>query len=127
MMYECNDILLNSEEAELFAQYLHICNLALTANKERFPFKQILGALPEPAAPQNIAVRIIDDHPKANHAIHMNADQTLSGCAAEACHCQKEWRVTRSYLEDVIKHADEYINNPAKINWEWMYPLPKAE
>lgn len=30
------------------------------------------------------------------------------------------WRVSRSYLEDVVKNADDYIENPMKLDLEWL-------
>ena len=30
------------------------------------------------------------------------------------------WKVSRSYLESVVENADEYIEHPAKLDWDWL-------
>ncbi len=114
---------LSMDSGDLFQKYLEVCNRALEANRGRFPFKQILGAAKKQAAPRNVEVCIIDDHPEAAYVIHMDQDR-IAGKLHEACvncKCDGRWRVRRSYLEEVIKNPQTYIDNPAKIDWEWMY------
>jgi hypothetical protein len=110
---------------DLFQQYIEICNAALRANKDRFPFKQILTAAQnQQNRPKNIEVAIVQDKPKAAYVIQMEADK-ISGkphAACSDCTCEGQWRVTRTYLEDVIKNPEAYISNPAKIDWAWLYP-----
>ncbi|GEM_PF-917338 len=118
-----NDAMSDDQQTDLFKRYVDICNRAMEANKDRFPFKQILGAAQNQASPaKNIEVCIIDDRPDAAYVLHFDHDK-MSGAAHDSCpncQCDKQWRITRSYLEDVIKNPDEYIDNPAKINWDWM-------
>lgn len=112
---------------DLFIRYLNICNQAIEANKDRFPYSQILAAATAPESSRSVEVCIIEDHPEAKYVIQVE-DSKLSGKpheSCEKCDCQGQWRVTRSYLEDVIKNPDEYIQNPAKIDWEWMHNSDK--
>jgi hypothetical protein len=30
------------------------------------------------------------------------------------------WKVPESYLKDVVENAEDYINHPAKLDWEWL-------
>ena len=120
-------------DTELFARYLDICNRALARNQERFPYKQILGAAATAQRDKDIEVCIVDDQPQASFILHMEQGKITAApreacgkCAS--CACFTQWRVPRSYLEEVVGHADEYIQNPARIDWDWMdgLPLPAA-
>lgn len=112
-----------TQYAELFKQYLDVCNQALTANKDRFPFKHILEAADNAAKPKNVEVRIIDDKPDRAYVIRLE-DQRILGEGhqfCQNCDCDGYWNVPRSYLENVVQNPEDYIANPAKINWDWMY------
>jgi hypothetical protein len=113
----------DTQESDLFSRYLEVCNRAIAANGDRFPFKQILGAAQKSQTSKNVEVCIIDDHPEASFVIHLDDGKVSaqSHSACKNCNCKGQWRVARSYLEDVIQNPDEYIRNPAKIDWEWMY------
>ena len=88
----------------LFERYLEICNQAIDANKDRFPFKQILSAASAADENKNVEVCIIDDHPEDAFVIQMGEEgiigQPHGDCAD--CECDSRWKVTRSYLEHVI-------------------------
>lgn len=114
---------------DLFEQYINICNQALESNSDRFPFKQILNAAKNNDDSQNIEVCIIDDHPIPSHTIQLLNNQITekkdTGCEKNCptcqCQTQRQWRVPKSYLEDVINNPQSYIDNPAKLDWDWLY------
>ena len=109
--------------ANLFEQYLKVCNHAMEVNKDRFPFKQILEAAREHAHTRTVEVQIVDDCPSADIMIRIESDkiQAEDHHACENCQCDARWKVNKSYLEDVVKNPDIYIKNPARIDWEWFY------
>lgn len=116
------------DNGDLFHKYLDICNKALDANRERFPFKQILGAARDQAtAARKVEVCIVDDRPRASFVIGIEKDKITGepkGSCEEACQncrCNRQWHVARSYLEAVVKNPQTYIDNPARIDWEWLY------
>lgn len=114
------------DHTKLFEIYLDICNQALEANKERFPFKQILGAARRSEKHKNIEVCILGDRNPISYVIKIT-DKKITAKPhpfRKDCACERRWHVTRSYLEDVIKNAHQYIENPAKINWEWLQSTP---
>ena len=56
-----NDRIINSSSTEiLFKEYVQVCNTALNLNKDRFPFKQILGAAQEAEGDRIIEITIRD-------------------------------------------------------------------
>lgn len=107
---------------DLFQRYLEICNEALESNKDKFPYREIWEALKQREQDKNVKVRIIDDHPESDIMIKRQNQQLkavpLKGEGKDET--TEEWFVTKSYLEDVVKHPDSYIENPALINWDWI-------
>ncbi len=114
---------------DLFKKYLEICNTALRANKDRFPYKQVLGAAQNSQKGRTIAVNIVDDTPQESYIIKLQNDR-ISGNSENLANqdtCDGKWNIRKSYLEMVVNDPDAYIKNPAKIDWEWMYDIDVAE
>ena len=111
---------------DLIARYLDVCNQALTENKDRFPFKQILGAAEKSERGAVIEVNVIDVVPTASYAMILSKSglvATPHGACSD-CKCERAWNVTADYLQTVANNPDIFIQNPAKIDWEWMYDAP---
>ncbi len=122
------------DNSDLFQKYLEVCNEALDANRERFPFKQILGAAREHATTASkVEVCIVENLPRASFVIGIEKDKITGepkeSCeeVCEGCRCNKQWHVARSYLEAVVKNPQAYIDNPARIDWEWLYNTETQE
>ena len=117
----------NVVEAErdmvLFQNYIEVCNRALAANKDRFPFKQILEAAQGRAVSPLVDVCVIDDIAEPKFTLHIERRKIIAEKhgPAETCACEAKWSIRKSYLEDVVNHPEEYIKNPALIDWDWMY------
>ncbi|MCS5597843.1 MAG: hypothetical protein NZ828_11385 [Alphaproteobacteria bacterium] len=105
----------------LFVQYLDVCNRAIDANKHRFPFKQIMESVRDVQTHKNVEVIILDDHPPVSCVICFDDNQKITTQPAIGVRGLQKWRVSKAYLENVINNPDEYIQNPAKIDWEWLY------
>lgn len=108
---------------DLITRYLDVCNRALALNKDRFPFKQILGAARSAECDRVIEVDVMDSQPKQSYVMSIYHDRVVAVPHGECCDCQcdRTWCVTVSYLEEVVLRPDIYIQNPAKIDWGWMY------
>lgn len=108
---------------DLMQRYLDVCNQAMTHNRDRFPFKQILGAALKAENDKLIEVNIVDDLPPVSYVMRFGKNGLVAQPHAECepCACDRQWNVNRTYLADVAKNAESYIDNPAKIDWGWMY------
>lgn len=105
--------------------YVSICNRALSLNKDRFPFKQILNAIESSEKNKKIEVHIAgQDSIDAYVFTIENGQINLSphdDCGQ--CQCERKWHLEWSYLQQVLKNPEAYIENPAKINWDWMHDI----
>lgn len=110
-------------DSDLFQKYLDVCNRALKANKDRFPFKQILQAVQTEEEARTVEVSIVDDRPSSDFMIQLKSDkiQAERHNTCGNCQCDGKWNVRKSYLEDVVRNPQKYIDNPARIDWDWMY------
>lgn len=116
-----------SEYEEVFKRYLTVCNQAIEANKERFPFKQILLAARERNKDRIVEVEVFDTRPLETYALYWGPSGALfkrhENC--ENCECDAKWRVSLNYLKQVTKNPQLYVSNPAMIDWEWLYAGPE--
>ncbi len=109
-------------DTDLFTRYVDICNQAILLNKDRFPFKQILGAGEKAGKGQVIEVHLEDGKDQMRFALEIQKGLLTAKAhsACEKCNCTGNWSVTRNYIEEVVADPDPYIMNPAKIDWGWM-------
>lgn len=107
----------------LLERYVGVCNQALLQNRNRFPFKQILGAARQSERGRPVEVVIADDLSKESYVFYLK-DQGIEirpHGACGACNCVRRWAVHTAYLEEVACRPERYIENPARLNWEWMF------
>lgn len=105
---------------QLVERYLDICMSAIHANAERFPFKQIFTALSDPECDKTIAAYVEDADSIRSLYIHVHGESFKVQSAPEDLP-KKIWRVNKGFLEDVVETPLIYINNPARIDWDWLY------
>lgn len=108
---------------DLMQRYVSICNAALLKNSARFPFKQILAAAEKNGKGRPVDVAIIDQPDSDHYAITLAEGRIKAEKQKmQINHCdQAQWRVKQSYLDDVVRNAPVYIENPARLDWEWLY------
>jgi len=110
----------NSKEEDLFHRYVEICNRALELNKDRFPFKQILHTAQNMMDNETVSLAVYDDNPKATYDISINENQIDVIDKNKTDKSNDVWHINLSYLEKVVGNPEEYIKNPAKIDWDWL-------
>ena len=106
---------------DLMRRYLDTCNKALLHNKNRFPFKQIFDAVKKTGAGKMIEVKIAEYDPTfvVYIADDMIAFDRHDACGS--CECDGLWQVEHAFLSEVVQNTQVYVQNPARLNWEWMY------
>ena len=112
-----------SDYDALFLAYLRVCNEALEANKDCYPYMRIMQEIEVRLKSHAVRVAIIgkdENHPEALYDLVIE-DQRL---AVKPPHKKPRvicpWRITRQFLEDVAQNPKAYINNPAQLKWEWL-------
>lgn len=108
-----------TEYDALFHQYLDVCNAAISSHREEFPYKQIWGAVRHSLEKGAVRVAIYDDQPKTEYEIHLEDDHIEAEADRHAADAPV-WRMNLSYLLQVVEHPEEYIQNPARLDWDWL-------
>lgn len=103
----------------LFEQYLAICNEAMKQNKDRFPYKHIWEAVERLKRGEDIDLTIYDDEPKSHYRVQIK-DNHIDVIDVDHEDKHQGWKLTSSYLRKVVEHPQEYIDHPAKLDWDWL-------
>lgn len=115
----------DAEEYErVFQQYLEICNRAIEQNKGKFPYTEIWGArVLELEEEMKVEAVIYDDRPKAAYMLRLTKDMKIEIIEKKTIPPEDAWPFTYQYLKRVVENQQDYIDNPAKLEWGWMQPI----
>jgi len=109
------------EYEKVFQEYLKICNQAIEQNKSKFPYTEIWGArmkLMEKDA--KVEAIVYDDRPKLSYMLRLTKDMKIEIAEKKEIPPDEAWPFTYQYLKRVVDHPQEYIENPAKLEWGWL-------
>ena len=110
-----------NEYENIFQKYLEICNRAIEQNKDKFPYTEIWGARFKALETEALLNAIVyDDRPKLNLMLRLTKDMKIEIVKKNEVPTEYEWPFTYQYLKRVVDNPDEYIANPAKLEWGWL-------
>ena len=106
----------------IMIRYLNICNRAIAYNSARFPFKQIFDAAQRHECGKVIEVNILGADQPLSYAMTLDHAglHAKPHADCEDCQCDKKWAIAYDYLKTVTQHPDQYIKNPAMLDWGWV-------
>lgn len=111
----------DAEYEQVFQEYLGICNLAIERNKSKFPFTEIWGArFKELRAEATLHAIVYDDRPKVSFKLRLTKDMKIEIMEKKPLPSEEEWPFTYQYLKRVVDNPQDYIENPAKLEWGWL-------
>ncbi len=109
----------SKEIQALFAQYLDVCNRAMDAHKEEFPYKHIWEAAERLQSDAGMHITVYDDEPKGDYQLKIQ-DKHIELLDDSDADEAPGWRINTSYLKQVVEHPEEYIAQPTKLDWHWL-------
>ncbi len=113
-----------SEYENVFRQYLNVCNQAIAANKDKFPYTEIWNArLKGTDQLARIHAVVFDDRPKIAYLLHLTPEMKIEISEKKALQTDEPWPFPYQYMKRVITHPDKYIANPARLQWGWLQHL----
>ena len=117
--------MINASELQteaLFAQYIDVVNQSLGQNRDRFPYKQMIGAGERIFGDKEIGVSVYRDEPGRPEDYF--TIKLSGGTFAVVGHGKKspsvEWNVNRRHLENVVEEPRPYIDSPVKLDLDWL-------
>lgn len=102
---------------ELLQAYLTICNQAMSKHGENFPYKEIWTAALADKNNDPMRLAVIDDRLKA--CVSVTAEDKVLSCETASGPGQ-DWIFSYSYLSQVVENAEDYVNDPARLDWAWL-------
>jgi hypothetical protein len=106
----------------LFTQALNVVNGALAKHQNTTPYKQILAASRKALGERRVGVAVYADDP--GQPFDFFTVRFREGRLELVDHGKREpeltWKVSRSYLDEITRDPETYVENPAKLDWEWL-------
>lgn len=110
------------DTTSLFTRALNVINAALAKHGGDTPYAQLIAASEKVLSDRNLGVAVYESDASAPFDYYTlrfrnGAFELLSRGKQEP---DAAWKVSRDYLQGVVDHADEYIEHPAKLDWDWL-------
>ena len=106
----------------LFAQFLNISNAALDRHRDESPYKQIIETGNKLLRDRRIGVAVYADEPSEPHDYY--TVEWKNGKLLYWEHGKDEpdveLKVKNDYLRQVVENAEEYLNKPYLLDWDWL-------
>lgn len=106
----------------LFTRALNVINSALVANADATPYRALIRTSEKLLDGRRIGVAVYESDPSAPFDYFTICFR--EGSFELVSHGKQEpdvaWKVSRDYLEKVADHPDEYVEHPAKLDWDWL-------
>lgn len=114
-----------TEVEQLLEEYVAICNRAIAENEDRFLFRQAKKLNRALWGETNFRTLVYDGDPHnvvAEATLHFDPRQReLSVRQSPDGEVAFSWKVSRGYLEDVVRNRPEwYVEHPVRLDWNWL-------
>ena len=111
------------EISSLFSHYLDVCNEAISAHQDEFPYKQIVGLSEQLAGGRDLGVSVYSGEkkkPEAEYNIRLINGRFVLVNTGESAEAAVRTKLKTDYLQQVVDHREDYIEHPEKLDWDWM-------
>lgn len=105
----------------LVKHYFNICNTALTTHQDKVVYATAIALIDKMAAGENISLKVVDENGDVlgRYTTYFKAGQFAPVRKGEL-EPDARFAVRRGFLEEVVDHADEYVEHPEKLDWSWL-------
>jgi hypothetical protein len=112
----------------LIKYYINICNYALFKHRHLPLLKEILAGVNRIYSQGTITFIMIDDENKPLAYFSTRFVDGMFTPVVEGEHSPDiKLKIRRSYLENVVENADDYMAHPTKLDWDWLTGEVKPE
>lgn len=112
----------NQDTVSLFTEYLNVANAAVAAHKDETPYKQMIQAADKLAGDTRFGVEVYADDPDQPFESFTvrHREGRLELLAHGKQDADVDWKVSRDYLQKVVDDAQTYIDEPARLDLDWL-------
>jgi hypothetical protein len=106
---------------DLAKHYFNICNTALAVRGREFPYSLIIPLMNRLFSGQNVSLRVVDDDGAPLEYVTTGfVDGQFTPVRPGVHTPDARFTLRRTYLEEVVEHADDYIRHPERLDWNWI-------
>lgn len=112
----------NKDTYTLFMGALDVSNRALDSVGDKPVLGDLVDLMEKQASGRHFGVAVYKDDPDKPHdyftvRVQNHMIQLVShGKDAPDI----DWKVSQEYLQDVNSNPDDYVDNPLKLDWDWL-------
>ena len=113
---------MNNSEYILFSEALNVVNQSLKKNYEVFPYNVAIEAMQKVASGTKVGVEVYaedTDSPTDFFTIAYK-DHHIELVAHGKENPAFSYKVSRQFLRDIVENPQRYINNPEKLDIDWL-------
>lgn len=113
---------MTDETVSLFTRYLNVVNAAVEAHRDETPYRQMIQAAEKLAGDTRFGVEVYEDDPDAPFDAFTvkHSEGRLELLAHGKQDADLDWKVSREHLEEVVEHPQRYIDQPARLDLDWL-------
>jgi hypothetical protein len=114
--------LADRDTTSLFTETLNVINAAMAKHADSALLKPLLSAGEKLLEDREIGVAIYDSDASApfDYFTIRCRDRSFELVSHGKKHPDVTWKVSRDYLEKVADNPQDYIDNPIKLDWDWL-------
>lgn len=116
---------MTDSKKELLNSYFSIAAECFATHKKTYPFSTILSAALPQALSKTIKIRIHDGENCDSFFLTSGFLSWQIDDTAPLEEVDYIWDVEQSFLQNTIENTEEYLCNPAKLDWGWLIPPMK--
>jgi hypothetical protein len=111
-----------TDTVSLFTEALNVINAALAEHAESMPYQALIDASEKTLADRNIGVAVYasDSGSVFDYFTIRYRDRSFELVSRGKEEPEVSWKVSRAYLEEVAENPRDYIENPLKLDWDWL-------
>lgn len=110
------------DTATLFTSALNVINAALAKHGDDAPYEQMLAASEKLLGDRRLGVAVYAEDASApfDYYTIRFRDRRFELVEHGKQEPEATWKVSRDYLAQVAESPQEYIEHPAKLDWDWL-------
>ncbi|MCT4654654.1 MAG: hypothetical protein N4A65_02470 [Cohaesibacter sp.] len=105
---------------KLILSYIDVCNRSIEKNSDQSPYKEIFQAALAAMKDSDFSFLLRDDRPKASVSLRIE-EQGIARQNESDKEPEDGWIFDYSYLKAVLDNPEDYVNEPERLDWSWLY------
>ncbi|ALP53893.1 hypothetical protein Tel_12535 [Candidatus Tenderia electrophaga] len=114
----------------LVKQYINICNDVLLSHRQSALLKQVLALINRRYSQESITFKLVDDegHEQGRFTTRF-VDGTFMPIEDAQDSESSDIRLVleQRYVQQVVEHAEDYMEHPTKLDWDWLTGEVRSE